>query len=273
MLDLNFTVENAEVEPHAAAPLLIFKLRIAEAATANEPNDHSRQSPCDCQIRIEPTRRRYAAEEEEKLLDLFGTRERWGQTLRSTLWTHASVVVPPFSGDTIVNLPVPCSFDFNVAATKYFHALENGEVPLCLLFSGTIFYTDPEGYLQVSQIPWEKEASFRLPVQVWKDMMELYYPKCAWLCLERHTFDRLYRFKCSRGLPTWEQAIDTLVDSAPRGGRIMNQGLVDQIAAAVLYEGYILYPYRPSVKNRRRWTFGGIVPRAYSQSHGAGEPI
>ncbi|HEX3447270.1 MAG TPA: DUF6084 family protein [Isosphaeraceae bacterium] len=212
MLDLNFTVETAEVEPHAAAPLLIFKLRIAESVAAEEPTTIPAIA-LKCQIRIEPARRRYAADEEEKLLDLFGTRERWGHTLRSTLWTHTSVVVPPFTGETVIDLPVPCSFDFNVAATKYFYALADGEVPLCLLFSGTIFYTDRDGYLQVSQIPWEKEASYRLPVQVWKNMMELYYPKSAWLCLERDTFDRLYRYKSSRGLPTWEQAIDMLIDS------------------------------------------------------------
>ena len=52
----------------------------------------------------------------------------------------------------------------------------------------------------------------------------------------------------------------------------MNHSLVDQIASAVLYEGYILYPYRPSVKNRQRWTFGGLVPRAYSDAHGPTEP-
>jgi hypothetical protein len=213
VLDLNFTVENVEAQPHAAAPLLIFKLRIAQTVTAQEPTTIPAIA-LRCQIRIEPTRRRYQPDEEQKLLDLFGTRERWGQTLRSTLWTHASVVVPPFTGETLIDLPVPCSFDFNVAATKYFHALENGEVPLCLLFSGTIFYTDDDGYLQVSQIPWEKEASFRLPVQVWKDMMELYYPNSVWLCLERNAFDRLYRYKTGRGLPTWEQAIDTLMDSA-----------------------------------------------------------
>jgi hydrogenase maturation protease len=46
----------------------------------------------------------------------------------------------------------------------------------------------------------------------------------------------------------------------------MNQALVDRIANAVLYEGYILYPYRPSVKNRQRWTFGGLYPQAYSEA-------
>ena len=211
MLDLKFTVEGAEQQPHSAAPLLVFKLRIAETI-ANEELTTIPAIALRCQVRIEPTRRRYATAEQEQLLDLFGEPQRWGQTLRSALWTHASVVVPPFTGSTVVDLPVPCSFDFNVAATKYFHALENGEVPLCLLFSGTIFYTAEDGYLQVSQIPWEKEANFRLPVSVWKDMIDVYYPNSTWLCLGRAAFEKLYRFKRCQGIPTWEQAIETLVD-------------------------------------------------------------
>ena len=70
---------------------------------------------------------------------------RWGQTLRNLLWTHASVVVPPFTGVTTVDLQVPCTFDFNVAATKYFNGLADGEIPVCLMFSGTVFYADPDG--------------------------------------------------------------------------------------------------------------------------------
>ena len=48
--------------------------------------------------------------------------------------------------------------------------------------------------------------------------------------------------------------------------------LVDQIADAVLYEGYLLYPYRPSVKNRQRWTFGGLYPRSYSEAQAGTDP-
>ena len=112
-----------------------------------------------CQVRIEPARRRYTPAEKERLLDLFGTPERWGQTLRPMLWTHVSAVVPPFEGEAVVDLPVPCSFDFSLAATKYFAALDGGEIPLCFLFSGTIFYEAADGGLQVAQIPWEKEAT------------------------------------------------------------------------------------------------------------------
>jgi hypothetical protein len=129
------------------------------------------------------------------------------------LWTHTSVVVPPFSGSTTVNLPVPCSYDFNLAASKYFYALENDEVPLCLLFSGTVFYECPDQGLQVAQIPWDQEASFRLPVQVWKKMMDHYYPNSSWLCLQKDAFDRLYQFKSRNSLTSWEAAIKKLLDA------------------------------------------------------------
>jgi hydrogenase maturation protease len=52
----------------------------------------------------------------------------------------------------------------------------------------------------------------------------------------------------------------------------MNRPLVDQIADAVLYEGYLLYPYRPSVKNRQRWTFGGLYPRPFSEAQAGTDP-
>jgi len=205
--DLNFQVESAEALPFAAAPLLIFKLRVTNA-DAGEP---IQTVALRCQIQIEPTRRRYDSQEQERLLDLFGEPERWGQTLRTMLWTHASIVVTPFTGSTVVDLPVPCTFDFNVGAAKYFAGLEDGEVPLCLLFSGTIFYETDDGTLQVAQISWEKETKYRLPVRVWREMMDHYYPNSAWLCLRRDVFDRLYQHKMRRGIPTWEQTIESLL--------------------------------------------------------------
>ena len=124
---------------------------------------------------------------------MFGPPDRWGKTMRSMLWTHAHAIVPAFTGGTTVDLAVPCSFDFNVAATKYFAALEEGEIPLCFLFSGTVFYQAEDGRLQVAPISLDKQADFRLPVAVWKQMMDHYYPHSAWLCLDRDVFDRLLR--------------------------------------------------------------------------------
>jgi hypothetical protein len=210
MVDLHFAVDSAAPLRHAAAPHLVFRLRLwqAEAPPVAVHNIALR-----CQIRIEPTRRRYGPEEQARLRDLFGEPERWGQTLRSMLWTHANVNVPPFTGETTVELPVPCTYDFNVAATKYFYGLEEGDVPLSLLFSGTIFFAADNGALRVTQIPWEKEAQYRLPVSCWKQMMELYYPNSAWLCLRRDVFDRLDDYKRQHSLPTWEQALESLLVS------------------------------------------------------------
>jgi hypothetical protein len=52
----------------------------------------------------------------------------------------------------------------------------------------------------------------------------------------------------------------------------MTRPLIDQIARAVLYEGYILYPYRPSVKTRQRWNFGGVYPRTFSEAQSGADP-
>jgi hypothetical protein len=218
MLDLNYQVEDAQPERFAAAPLLVFRLRVSEAVAEGARPIPIHAVALRCQIRIEPARRRYETHEQERLLDLFGTPERWGQTLRPMLWTHVSAVVPPFSDTGFVDLPVACSYDFNLAATKYFAALEGGEIPLCFLFSGTIFYEAAEGALQVAQISWEKEAYFRLPAATWRALMDLYYPNTAFLGLRKDVFDRLDQYRSRRGLPTWEQTIERLLSAADGPG-------------------------------------------------------
>jgi hypothetical protein len=209
MPDLSFTIEGAEVVKFSASPLLAFKLRVTNANPAETIHSVALRS----QIQIEVTRRRYTGEEQEKLLDLFGEPDRWSQTLRNLLWTHVNVNVPPFKGSTVVDLPVPCTFDFNVGATKYFHGLGDGEVPLCVMFSGTVFYAVEGEHMQVSPISWEKEARFSLPVKVWREMMDTYYPNTAWLCLRRDIFERVYEYKVRHGIPTWEQALESMLQS------------------------------------------------------------
>jgi len=207
--DLSFQVDGVEVTPYAVAPLLTFRLR----ATNASPDEAIHNVVLRCQIQIESTRRNYDPEEEQRLRDLFGEPQRWGQTLRAMLWTHANVVIPPFAGETVIDLPVTCSYDFNLAVTKYFYALEQGEIPLNFLFSGTVFYQDGEA-LQVAPISWSKEARFRLPVATWRHLMETYYPNLAWLQLRRDVFDRLYRYKVRHGIPTWEQLMERILSAA-----------------------------------------------------------
>ncbi len=207
MPNLTFRVDDSEAVSFAAQPMLALKLHIENAPT--EETIHT--VALRVQIQIEANRRQYNSGEKKSLRDLFDQPERWGQTLRPMLWTHASVVVPSFQGKTAVDLQVPCTFDFNVAATKYFHAVSDGDVPLNLLFSGTVFYIDRDGSLQVSPVSWSSEARYRLPVRVWREMMELYYPNSAWLCLRRDVFERLYDYKVEHAIPTWEQMIETLL--------------------------------------------------------------
>jgi hypothetical protein len=200
--DLNFTVEGAEPLRFAASPHIVFKLRVK-----NDSPFAVHTVILRCQINIDASRRRYSTDEQSRLTDLFGQPSQWAETLRGLLWTNTSTVLPAFQTDLAADLPVPCTFDFNIAATKYFEGLQAGDVPISFYFNGTIFYSAESGALQVAQISWEKEASYRMPISVWKQMMDLHYPNVAWLCLQRHAFDRLYEFKVRNGIPTFEEAV------------------------------------------------------------------
>lgn len=208
MPDLGFQIEHAETVPYAATPTVCFRMRVVNGTAGEKLHSIALR----CQIQLEVTKRKYTAEDKKKLRDLFGEPERWSQTLRNMLWTHVSSVVPAFLGETTVQLQVPCSFDFNVGATKYFYGLGQGEIPLLFQFSGSVFYQNGDGALSVSPISWDKEAKFRLPLQVWRETMDTYYPNSAWLCLRRDAFDRLYQYKVRNGIPTWEQTLERMFE-------------------------------------------------------------
>ena len=208
MPDLRFQVEDVVPTPNAASPQLSFKLRITNA----EPEPiHS--IALRAQVQVEPVRRRYSSEEQQKLKTLFGEPEQWSKSLLPLLWANVNVSVGAFTGSTLIDLPVPCTFDFNVAMTKYIYGLDGGELPTSLLFSGTVFHAGQMA-LQIAQIPWDREASYRVPVRVWREMMDLYYPNGAWIQLRRDVFERLYEFKSHNGLPTWEQTVERMLDLA-----------------------------------------------------------
>jgi Family of unknown function (DUF6084) len=207
MPDLDFKILRVKAANYGIAPLLHFNLEVT-----NTPESETIQSVLlQAQIQIQSTQRVYAAAEKEKLGELFGTPERWGQTLRARLWTHATANVRQFAGKTEALLSVPCTYDLNVAATKYFYALEGGEVPLLFLFSGTIFYLGPDECLQIQQVSWNKECAYRMPISVWQEMMDQHYPNTAWLSLERDLFERLYAFRRREGLADWDQTIARLL--------------------------------------------------------------
>jgi Family of unknown function (DUF6084) len=203
--ELVFDCVGARAERWAVAPTLTFLLKVAETAGEAVHGIALR-----CQIRIEPVKRRYSDAEGEGLADLFGERARWGDTMKPLQLAFAAQMVPSFSGSIEIDLPVPFTYDFEVATSKYFHALEDGDIPLLLLFSGTIFVKSDEGF-RVEQVPWHKESAFRLPVATWREMMDTHYPNSAWVRVRRDTLDALSRFQSERGLSNWDDVINALI--------------------------------------------------------------
>jgi hypothetical protein len=201
---LGFAVESASAARFAAAPTVVFTLRV----TSDKP---VRSLALNAQIRIAPARRRYSDRDRERLVELFGAAERWSETLRTFRWAQVSTLVPPFESQTSVELTVPCTYDLEVGTAKYFYALEDGDVPLEFLFSGTIFFTDG-ARLRTAQISWESEATCRMPVRVWKDAMQQHFPGSAWLRLREDVFDRLVAYKARHALPTWEATLERLLE-------------------------------------------------------------
>jgi hypothetical protein len=202
--ELDFAITAAEPLAHAAGPTLRFELEVKSPAAI-------RSIALNAEIRIAATRRAYDAAAQTRLVELFGRPEDWGRNLHSLHWTTANVTVLPFTGRTTVDLLVPCSYDLTVAGAKYLNALEDGDVPLEFMFSGTVFYAADDGRLQVARISWEQETAYRLPVAVWHEAIERHFPGAGWLRLDRRTFQRLSDYKARHALLTWEDTIEALL--------------------------------------------------------------
>jgi hypothetical protein len=208
---LEIGVVSARALRPSAAPALRFVLRI-DAAGATV-----RAVVLGVQLQIAAGARGYGPHEHAQLAGLFGAPGRWGQTLRTLPWLQATVVVPPFSGATEVPLDVPCSYDLDVAACAYLAALGDGEIPLELLFSGTVFHLAADGRLQASRLAWDREATWRLPVAEWRAAVDEHFPGSAWLRLGREPFERLVAFRGRGAHPTWDAAVAALLDAAGEG--------------------------------------------------------
>jgi hypothetical protein len=205
MSALDFAVTGARPDPSALAPTLKVGLRITAA-----PDQQVQSVLLRCQIRIEPERRRYDDDEQARQLDVFGEPHRWSQTLTPFLLTHVTVPVGSFTGTTEIQMPVEVSYDLEVAAGKYLHALRDGEAPLVFLFSGTVFHRGPQG-LSIEQIPWDREARYGLPVAVWTALIDGHYPGTGWLRLNRDTIDALQVYEAHHGLATWDDVVAHLL--------------------------------------------------------------
>jgi uncharacterized protein DUF6084 len=206
--DLVFDCTGVQPDRFAVMPSMTLGLRISETSGSRVDAIALR-----CQIRIEPARRRYSAAEAERLNDLFGDTERWAETLRPLQFTMVSAMVPGFTGSIGVDLPVPFTYDLEIGYARYFASLEAGDVPLLLLFSGTVF-TVTGGRMQVQQVPWSKEAVCRVPVTVWREAVDAHFPNCSWIKMSQQTLDELQRFKTRHALPTWDATMAALLARA-----------------------------------------------------------
>lgn len=208
------TLEITGVHPvrFAAAPTLAFDARISDS---NGGEIYT--VALTTQINIEPARRSYDDATREMLVELFGEPQRWGATTKSLMWTKVDNLVPSFGGETTFEIPVLCNYDSELAATKYFYSLPDGHVPLTFLFSGTIFYKGERGQLRLTQVPWSADARFEMPVEVWKDMMNHYYPSSGWVRLHTETLDALHAYKARHGLTSFDACVAGLLE--PAAGR------------------------------------------------------
>ncbi|TCO62390.1 DUF6084 family protein [Actinocrispum wychmicini] len=203
MAELDFDCVGARAERYAVAPTMTLRLRITSVGRVDA-------IALRCQIRIEPNRRRYSAAEADRLHDLFGSQDRWADTLKPLQLANLSVMVAGFTGGTEVDLPLPVTYDMEIATTKYFDGLEDGVIPMLLLFSGTVFVVT-DGSMRVEQVPWSKESAYPLPLKVWRETMDIHFPNSAWLPIHRETLDALREFKTRNALPTWESTLDALL--------------------------------------------------------------
>ena len=201
---LSFAIAEGGVLEYAAVPTLRFGLRIDTTRPV-------RSLALNVQLRIAATRRPYSDAERERLVELFGGEQDWGRNLRSLHWTNLVLQVGPFSDSTLVEVPVTCTYDLEVSASRYFNGLADGDVPLEFLFGGTVFFTEPDGRLQVRPIAWNQEAGFRLPVSAWREMIERHFPGQAWLRLDRRAFDRLSAYRAKNTFLSWEETVDSLL--------------------------------------------------------------
>jgi hypothetical protein len=205
---LRFAVDSADHDPHAIGPTLRLRTRVTDTTGTTVHAIALRT-----QVRIEPRKRRYGEAEQRRLVELFGEPADWARSCQPMQLATVSTLVGTFTGETAVDIEVPLTADVEIASTRYFRGLDDGEVPLLLLFSGTVFYRSTQG-VQVGLVPWHEEAAFRLPVALWRDMMAAHYAGTAWLALPEHTMARLTAWRAGQALPSWEQTLDALLDRA-----------------------------------------------------------
>jgi hypothetical protein len=210
--DVSFEVLAAGSLERTAAPTLSFSARISDPSGIEVYT-----VALSVMFTIEPGKRSYDPEARERLAELFGEPERWASTTGAFRWAQVDVLVPSFNGEAVFEIQVPCTYDHEIAATKYFAGLRDGVVPLQLHFNGTLFYRGEGGQLQMMMLPWDLSVRHDLPIETWGEMIDRHYPEGTWIRLEKETLDRLRRLKTGGGMATYDRVVADLLDSGEAG--------------------------------------------------------
>lgn len=205
---LTFACTGSRVDRSAAGPAVALDLLVDDGTGRRVHTVALR-----VQVRIDPRPRRYTGVETARLTDVFGEPDRWGDTLNPLQLATVPVLTPSFVGSVVVPVSIPLTYDLDVAAARYLHALDEGGIPLTLLFAGTLFYAGDDG-VQVGPVPWHEEAQHRLPVALWRAAMDEFFPGGGWVRLRRDTLDRLAAFRSANTLLTWDDALERLLKEA-----------------------------------------------------------
>jgi hypothetical protein len=201
-----FQVSRAAHVEFAAAPTLLFTVGVTE------PSGCPVQSMAlSAQVMIDPARRGYDPETRERLAELFGAPASWTPSTQGIAWARVFAQVPAFAGSTTFTVELPCTYDLEVAAAKYFYALADGVAPLSFHWTGTVFYRDVGGRLQVAPVPWSATAQFGMPVSAWRAMIAAHYPGGGWIRVADETLAELNARRGARGLPSFDALLTELL--------------------------------------------------------------
>lgn len=204
--ELEFAITGVAAQAFAAAPTLLF------AAAVTDLSGAAIQSVAlNVQVMIDPAKRGYDDQARERLSELFGPPTSWAPSTSGLAWAQVAVAVPGFTNATSFAIEVPCTYDLEVAAAKYFYAIADGLVPLSFHFSGNVFFSGTSGALQVVPVAWSNTATFRMPIDTWKAMIAEHYPGGGWIRIGHETLAALQDRRSRRGLPSFDACLNELL--------------------------------------------------------------
>lgn len=208
-MELTFEVTGVRPVPNSVAPAVLFALRITQTGGAGRVHALALR----VQVQIDARRRRYTADEQHRLYEVFGEPAAWDRSLRPLVCAHAAMLVPAFDEAIEVELPVACTYDFEVVSAKYLHAIREGAIPLIFLFSGTAFLAGGPG-MAIEPVAWDRQAVFQMPAERWRTVMDAYFPDSAWIRISRDTLDALHAYRGRQAAPDWDRTLDALLQAA-----------------------------------------------------------